>query len=115
MRKINNISQDPKQKITVPLENGNSFTMSIFYSPRRMCWFIKELSYNDFILRGYRIYNSDNILHQFRNRVPFGLACYSVNSIDPKLIDDFELENSSLYLLDSSEVERYTRFLSGQV
>ena len=76
-------------------------------------WFIEELSYGDFIVQGMRISNNLNILRQFKNQIPFGLACVSVNEREPMLQEDFNSGNSKLYILTSEEVEAYEDYLRG--
>lgn len=77
-----------------------------------MGWFINEISRNDFVLRGVRITNSPNILNQFRNKIPFGLACYSTDNREPAYQDDFSTGASKLYILSAEEVEEYAEYLS---
>lgn len=113
MRKIFITSQDPKQVYSVPLDDGTAFKLQIAYYPRIMAWIIVELTYNGFTLYGNKIVNSKNLLHQFRNLIPFGILCKSVNDRDPMLIEDFESGNTELYLLSSAETLAYWESLSG--
>lgn len=114
MRKINGITNSSRQIMTVPLEDGSSFSLSLSYNPMVMSWFITELVYEDFVLKGYRISRSNNILHQYRNLIPFGIACYSIDEREPRLIDDFDQDYCQLFLLSKNETEKYWEFLSGQ-
>lgn len=113
MRKINGITEDPKQILSVPLDDGSTFEMTLSFMPRRSSWYIVSLTHLDFKLNGYRIYNSPNILHQFRNLIPFGIGCFSVGDREPMLLEDFGQGSSELYVLDSEETERYWKFISG--
>lgn len=76
-------------------------------------WFITELLYPDFTLRGLRITNSPNMLYQWRNLIPFGLACFSAGNREPSLQDDFVSGASKLYILSEEEVAEYTEYLKG--
>ena len=76
-------------------------------------WFITSLVYGSFTLNGIRISNSPNILNQFRNQIPFGLACYSTNNREPMLQYDFSSGASILYILDQAETQEYADILSG--
>lgn len=78
-------------------------------------WFITSLAYLSFELKGLRISNSPNMLYQFRNRIPFGLACFSMDKREPSLQSDFVSGASKLYVLTEAEVDAYTEYLSGQV
>lgn len=118
MRKINGITREAKQVLSIPLDDGTVFELNIFYSPRNEAWFIKELSYvsdnYNLTIRGLKIYNSNNILHQFKNRIPFGIACYVKEDREPKFIQDFEMNNVELFVLNQNETTLYGRYLSGQ-
>lgn len=113
MRKVFGISNQSKQTVSLPLEDGSSFRMTLSYNPRTLSWIIVELTHKEFILNGYKIYNSENFLHQFRNLIPFGLACRSVNNREPMLLEDFNSDNSQIYLLDAKETTAYWGKLSG--
>lgn len=102
----------PLQKQNLILQDGSSFVLTIQFVPMQFGWFIVNLTYKDFQLNGVRITNSPNMLHQFRNQIPFGLACYSVANREPSQQNDFLSGNSKLYVLSESEVLEYTRLLS---
>ena len=112
---IQEITNDSKQKHNLILEDGSSVDLTIHFSPMQYGWFITELTYGNFTLNGLRITNSPNMLHQFRNQIPFGLACFSDADREPALQQDFSSGASKLYILSQAEVELYTEYLSGQV
>jgi hypothetical protein len=114
MFRIQNLTDDPKQKQTLVLPNGELIALSIEYVPMQIGWFITNLTYNDFTLAGVRISNSPNLLYQYRNQIPFGLACFSdYSKREPTQQQDFASEASKLYILSQEEVEAYTEYLSG--
>jgi len=116
MFKIQNITTAAKQKQVLILPDGTSISFSIEYIPLQIGWFIREISYNDFVLNGVRISNSPNLLYQYRNQIPFGLACFStIAEREPTLQEDFFSDASKLYILTEAEVADYARYLSGQV
>lgn len=112
MNKINQITNASRQRQSVPLEDGTFFEISVYFMPMQLGWFIEELIYGDFVLHGFRICNSPNLLRQFRNKIPFGLACFSIDDREPSLQDDFISEASTLYVLSSTEVQQYEDYLS---
>lgn len=112
MKKIETITNDALQNQTLTLENGTRFTIVIYFVDLQKGWFINELTYGDFTLRGVRITNSPNFLHQFRNLIPFGLACFSKQNREPMLIDDFSSGNSAIYILNDSEITEYANYLN---
>lgn len=115
MFKIQQVTNDTFQKQVLILGDGTQLTMFIYFRPQQFGWFISELSYQGFILQGLRITNSPNFLHQFRNKIPFGMACFSTSNREPTQQDDFSSGQSILYILSAAEVAEYTRYLSGQV
>lgn len=115
MFRIQNLTNDSKQKQTLTLPDGTQITIAIYYSELQQGWFITSLSYLDFTLNGLRITNIPNMLYQFRNRLPFGLMCRSNGAREPFLQDDFLSGYSELFVLTEAEVEEYTEFLNGEV
>ena len=114
MLKVGQITDDYLQKQSLVLPDGSSISLTLYYMELQQGWFIRELVYGDFILRGVRISNNPNFLHQYKNQIPFGMGCFSVDNREPFLINDFLDENSILYILTEDEVVNYTDVLSGQ-
>lgn len=115
---IQQITTDPLQQQTLILPNGNSTTIQLYFIPMQYGWFITSLVYGSFTLQGLRIVANPNMLRQFKNQIPFGLACYpNANGLgrDPSQQQDFSSGAFSLYLLDQAEVAQYEEILSGNV
>lgn len=112
MYQIQQITNDYLQTQTLLLPDGGQIVMTMKFVPMQFGWFIVSLQYNNFILEGVRIVNSPNMLHQFRNQIPFGLACFSTQNREPSLQQDFSTQASIMYVLSQAEVEAYTVFLS---
>lgn len=119
MYRVEQITNNSKQKRTLVLPDGSLVTFTMEYIPLQQGWFINSLTYGDFILNGFKITNSPNMLHQYKNKLPFGIACISGKDItsggmrEPTQQDDFVSEFSKMYLLDEDELIAYTEFLSG--
>lgn len=107
MKVIRHITDSPKQELSVLLDDGTFFTMEVYYIPLQQGWFINKLTYEDFTVYGIRICNSPNLLHQFRNLIPFGLACFSEDKREPLLQIDFVEQNCELFVLTADEVDAY--------
>lgn len=103
------------QKQTMILPDGATFDLTIAFKPQQQGWFISSLVYGDFSVYGMRITVFPNILNQYRNQLPFGIACFSQASREPMLQDDFATFSANLYLLTSAEVQTVADLLSGQV
>lgn len=108
---IQQITSDPFQKQTLVLEDGTSLTLVLNFIPMQYGWFIQSLTYQTFTLQGLRICNSPNMLNQFRNQIPFGLACYSDGNREPSQQEDFSSGASKLYILSAAEVAQYMELL----
>ena len=111
MLRITSLTDDPLQKQTIFLPNGESVEFILNFKPMQLGWFINEMTYNEFVLKGMRITNSPNMLHQFINKIPFGLGCFSKEDREPTLQEDFTSGNSSLYILTQEETEEFRDYL----
>lgn len=114
MYRIQQVTNDPVQKQSLILPDGTALQLSIRFVPLQYGWFF-NLIYGAFIINGTRITVSPNILQQYRNQIPFGLACLSQGNREPSQQNDFSSGAATLYLLDAAEVVEYSRILSGQV
>lgn len=111
---IQQVTSDPLQRQTLILPDGTSLTMTIYFRPLQAGWFINELVYGSFILQGVRLTVSPNILRQFKNQIPFGLACLGNNTNrEPTQQQDFSSKAFSLYILSAAEVIAYENYLEG--
>lgn len=113
---IQRVTSGALQTQALVLDDGTSFSITMYYRPIQRGWFINELVYGDFVLRGIRIVNSPNMLQQWRNKIPFGLACYTESNREPTLQDDFASKAAKLYVLTATEVAQYQEYLQiGQI
>lgn len=110
---IEQITSDALQTQNLVLQNGSSVNLTIKFVPMQYGWFIPTLTYNTFTLNGLRIVNSPNMLHQYLNQIPFGLACYSTANREPSQQQDFSSGASKLYLLNEAETLFYLQYLQG--
>ncbi len=113
MFQINEITSNPLQSRSVVLADGTIVELEMYFRPMQQSWWINSLAYLGFEVRGLRICISPNLLYQWRNILPFGLACFSTGNRDPSLQQDFLSGQSKLYILTEAEVEEYTEYLEG--
>lgn len=111
MLKINQVTSDSLQKQTLILPDGTPLIFTLYYQPQQLGWYIKELTYGTLTVRSMRVCNNFNMLHKFKNKIPFGMACISEANREPMFIDDFSSGKSILYILTAAEVQQYTEFL----
>ena len=113
MLQITNITSQPIQNLGLTLPDGSNAVLQIYFRPMQYGWFINSLTWNSFTLQGFRISNSPNMLRQWKNKLTFGMACFSTGNREPSLILDFSSGNSNLYILTAAEVQEYEEYLSG--
>ena len=113
MNYLSNITGNPLQLETVSLPSGSNFTMTLYYVPMQIGWFITNLTYGSFTLNSIRITNNPNMLYQWQNILPFGLACFSSSQREPTQLQDFVSGASSLYILSQAECEAYAAYIKG--
>ena len=115
MRIIQSPNNTALQKQSIALDDGTFFSLEIYYVPLQFGWFIQELVYGDFVIKGMRITDSPNMLRQYQNQIPFGIGCTTKGNREPTQQEDFSSGASTLYLLTQEECRQYQRYLSGQV
>jgi hypothetical protein len=108
---IPQITSNALQQQTLVLPSGDTFFLKMYFRPMQYGWFISELTWSTFAIRELRITNSMNMLHQFKNKIPFGLACISQANREPSQQTDFSSGVSKLYVLDADEVSYWASVL----
>jgi hypothetical protein len=112
MQQLTQITADALQQQSVVLPDGSQFLLQLYYRPQQYGWFINQLTYNSFQLQGLRVTVNPNMLYQWKNQIPFGLACLTLLTREPTQQQDFSSGNFGIYLLSAAEVDQYTEFLS---
>ena len=107
MQLIDNISNEGRQKFTILLDEDNSaIVISLTYKPTQLGWFCDiEYEKKGFSVYGMRVTNNYNLLNQWHNILPFGLACVCKDGQDPLSIQDFLVGRAEVIVLSQSEVE----------
>lgn len=108
MQRLDNISNDSKQRHTILLDSdGTRIVLELTYKPTQLGWFL-DVVYESmgFEVHNLRITTNTNILNQWRNKLPFGIICQCKDAQDPMLIEDFLVERASLGILSKDEVNQ---------
>lgn len=111
MYQVQQITNDTLQTQTLVLPDGTLISLTMYYRPMQYGWWINEIDYKTFTLQGLRIVVSPNLLHQYKNQIPFGLACVTSLQREPTQQDDFSSGAFSLYVLSADEIEEYAQYL----
>lgn len=100
---INSLTNNPMQQFTLTGIPGIQISVLLRFMPRTQIWNM-DITYGDFVAEGIPLVCSPNLLRQWRNIIPFGLACTSIYFLDPYTVNDFANQIANLYLLDSADV-----------
>ncbi len=111
MLTIQQVTSSPLQQQSVILPDGSTLTYTLAFVPLQYGWFFRSLTWGSWQQGSLRVVNSPNLLYQWRNLLPFGLACYSTANREPTQQQDFSSGASVLYILTAAEVAAYTAFL----
>lgn len=103
MYKINSLASEPKQQITMYIENTR-IVLTFVYKSNQLGWFF-NFEYNDNVYQNIRLTTSPNILRGYRNWLPFGIACQTMDGLEPLDIDDFTTGYATVYLLTKKDVQ----------
>ena len=112
MYKLEQLTSDPLQELSITLDDGSTFVLTVYFMSNQYCWTIQKLTYGSFEINNLFIANNPNLLFQWKNILPFGIGCFSESKREPSLIDDFSSDSSSLYVLNKTEVDFYSEILS---
>lgn len=113
MIKITGLTQSAVQKFRINDPNGGGeIIMRLVYRPRVQRWFI-DIEFGSFVLTGFKIHRSPNVLYKWSNVIPFGLAVTVADNFEPFVINDFSSDRVKLFLLTTAEVEKADELIDG--
>lgn len=102
MRYINKLSNASYQKTFLTGNQGQRITLTVRYMPSQRLW-LMDVLYDSFSAYGLVLVNGVNLLRNYKNLIPFGLACGTPDLLDPYNIGDFASGYARLYLLTNDE------------
>lgn len=90
MLKVPDITNDPRQKFTINLPEGNRLALEMRFCPTQNAWYL-DIDYNDgeWVLKGTQIVTAFNLLLPFENVLNFGIAILTDGNSEPYFVDDF--------------------------
>ncbi len=104
MYKFTNLGNEPRQQMTIMLDNQSNIKFTFEYKPNQLGWFF-GFEYGDVNYQNIRLTTSYNILRAYRNWLPFGLRCDTADDEEPMNIDDFVNGYATVYLLTKADVQ----------
>lgn len=108
MQILDNISNEGRQKFTILLDEDNSaIVISLTYKPTQLGWFMDvEYEPKSFAVYGLRVSTNYNLLNQWHNILPFGIACVCKDDQEALSIQDFLVGRAQLGVLSKEEVNK---------
>lgn len=103
MHKLNSISNEPRQKVVIPLDDNSRVTLKLEYRANQIGWFF-DFTYEDKTYTNLRLTTSYNVLRNFRNWLPFGLRVDTLDKQEPTDLDDFASGYATLYVLNKNDI-----------
>lgn len=104
MEQIVGITSDYRQNFQFLAPNGETVDCTLYYYLTQQSWFF-DFTYKDYSCYCQKVVLTPNALRHLKNIIPFGIAFYSDDKVEPIFIDDFETERVKMLLLDSDEVK----------
>lgn len=104
--KLAQISAEPVQEHTLVLDNDEEVKFTLTYKANVRGWYF-DIDYpaRDFQLAGQRLAAFPNILRQYKNIVPFGLACFLEDGTEPLFLNDFSTNRAEIFILTEDDVQ----------
>ena len=103
MQLITAITNDAIQTLGITLDDGSTVNMQLNYIPAQQGWFY-SLTYGSFEANFMRVVNSPNMIRKYRNIIPFGLACTTIDGYEIINQSDFISGRASIYALNQQDV-----------
>lgn len=101
---LTGLTDKPKQTFSVTLADGSQADFYMEYRERQKGWFF-DLIYGAFAVKGQRLTLHPNVLRQFRNLIPFGLAVSSDRPYEPQDLSALSDGTVFLYLFEGDELD----------
>ncbi len=99
-----NLSNEPKQEIIMLLNDNIRIPFIFEYKPNQLGWFF-GFTYNSETYSNIRLTTCYNILRAYRNWLPFGLRCDTLDNEEPMDINDFSSGYAKIYLLNQDDIK----------
>ena len=99
-----NLGNEAKQEVTKMLEDGSLVKFTFEFKPNQLGWFL-GFEYEDTNYQNIRLVTSYNLLRAYKNYLPFGLRCDTLDNEEPMDLNDFASGYATLYLLTPADVE----------
>lgn len=100
---LNNLTDFANQTTTLQLPDGTTANLTLIFNATAERW-VANIVYGTLVINGLGVCCLPNILRQWKNVIPFGLACATNDQTDPFAANDFSDGRARLFLLSADEV-----------
>ena len=100
---VDNLTNSADQLTILILGDGTTVSLELLYHGATQRW-VANITYGNTTINGLGLCCSPNILRQWRNVLPFGLAIVTTDQTDPFSINDFSSGRVLIYLLNAADV-----------
>lgn len=103
MNRVDNLTKAANQQTTLLLPDGTAASVTLLFHGATERWTM-NVTYGTRTVNGIGVAFHANILRQWKNTLPFGIACITSDQTDPFLADDFLTGRANLYLLSPADI-----------
>lgn len=104
MQIITSITNQPKQKFVLRLDNNESATMRLYYYESQSSWYF-DIEYKDYVNNGNKVVLTFNALRHLKKIIPFGIGFISDSNADPFSLDAFTSGQFQMIVLNEEDVQ----------
>lgn len=103
MIQITTLDDSYKQILSFLIDGYDAIAITLEFKPLQYSWFI-SLTWGVFSLNNEIVVVSPNMLRQFKDIIPFGIAISGPDAIDPFAKDSW-LNGWNFYILDETDMD----------
>lgn len=103
LHRLTVLSNEPKQTFIVSLDDNTKIPMTFEYRANQTGWFM-GFEYEGSTYQNIRLTTSYNLFRGYRNWLPFGLRCDTLDGLEPMDLYDFSTGYASVYILNKTDI-----------
>lgn len=104
MKQITTLTNSPKQRHQLVLDDNETVNFLLYYSARQQAWYF-DFTYKETSAKCLKAVLTPNALRCFRRTIPFGIAFDTNGYVEPFQLDDFSTGRVKMYVLNSEDVQ----------
>lgn len=102
MYRFTTLGNEPRQQVTMLLDDTTRVVFTFEYKANQLGWFF-SYTYNEQTVANIRLVTSYNMLRSYKS-LPFGLRCDTTDGLEPMEINDFSSGYATVYLLTQEDI-----------